>query len=404
MPASRTGALAGLNSPFDPFGLPFPALEARVIALGGASLHALRWFRSLHRSGNPDPGIVPELGRQLTARLQEAIVPSLPQVEQRQESADGTVKLGLVLADGERIESVLIPDGERLTLCLSSQAGCAVGCGFCATARMGLRRNLSAGEIVGQVVRAREQALLSTPSGERPAGRQITNVVFMGMGEPLQNWPAVRDAVDLLNAPNAYNLSRHKITISTSGVLPRLEAVVRQARTGLAFSLHATRDGDRSELIPLNRIYPLAAVMAELKRLALHHGARIMIQYLLLAGRNDTPEHARELWEWVRDWPCHVNLLEYNPIEGLDHADPLPSGVGNGAGRLPFGCSPFVRPDRETTGRFKAELLERGVRVYHRESRGRDIAGACGQLANAARIQPARTDTARNYLVPNTPA
>ncbi len=375
-PSSRSGPLHGqAESAFDPFGLPFPALEARVIALGGASVHALRWFRSLHRSGNPDPGIVPELGKRLTARLRQAIVPRLPQVEQRQQSADGTLKLSLSLADGERIESVLIPDGERLTLCLSSQAGCAVGCRFCATARMGLRRNLSAGEIVGQVIRAREQASFLAPGDKRSAERPITNVVFMGMGEPLQNWPAVRDAVDLLNAPNAYNLSRHKITISTSGVLPRLEAVVRQARTGLAFSLHATRDEARSELIPLNRAYPLADVMAELKRLALHHGGRIMIQYLLLAGRNDTPGHARELWEWVRDWPCHINLLEYNEVEGLAGA--------------------FVRPQRETTGRFKAELLARGARVYHRASRGGDIAGACGQLANAGRNDAARDGSPR---------
>lgn len=338
------------SSAFDPFALPYPALEARVRALDGAPLHALRWFRNLHRTGDADPARVPELGRRLTARLRQHIRPCLPEIEERRQSADGTIKLRLRLTDGERIESVLIPDGRRLTLCLSSQAGCAVGCRFCATGTMGLRRNLSAGEIVGQLVRAR--TVVPAP---------VTNVVFMGMGEPLQNWPAVRDAVDLLNAPNAYNLSRHRITISTSGILPRLEAVVREARTGLAFSLHATRDEERAALIPLNRVYPFAQVIAELKRLALHHGGRIMIQYLLLAGRNDTPQHARELWEWLRGWPCHVNVLEYNPVPGLA----------------------FVRTEREVTGRFKRELLALGARVYHRESRGGDIAGACGQLANA---------------------
>jgi 23S rRNA (adenine2503-C2)-methyltransferase len=341
------------SSPFDPFALPYPALEARVRAQGGAPLHALRWFRSLHRTGEADPARVPELGRRLAANLRQQIRPCLPEIEERRQSADGTIKLRMRLTDGERIESVLIPDGRRLTLCLSSQAGCAVGCRFCATGKLGLRRNLSAGEIVGQLVRAR--AAVPAP---------VTNVVFMGMGEPLQNWPAVRDAVDLLNAPNAYNLSRHRITISTSGILPRLDAVVREARTGLAFSLHATRDAERAELIPLNRVYPLAQVIAELKRLALHHGGRIMIQYLLLAGRNDTPEHARELWGWLRDWPCHVNVLEYNPVPGL----------------------PFVRTERDAALRFKQELLALGARVYHRESRGGDIAGACGQLANAGLV------------------
>jgi 23S rRNA (adenine2503-C2)-methyltransferase len=341
---------------FDPYALPYPRLEARVVALGGAPVHALRWFRSLHRSGNPDPALVPQLGRRLAAELRAAMAPRLPDIAQVQTSSDGTVKLGLRLHDGEAIESVLIPDGARLTLCVSSQAGCAVGCGFCATGRLGLVRNLSAGEIVGQVVRAREHA---SAAGLGP----LTNIVFMGMGEPLQNWPAVRDAVELLNAPNAYNFSRHKITVSTSGVLPRLEAVVREARTDLAFSMHATDDAGRSESIPLNRAYPLADVIAELKRLALHHGARIMVQYLLLAGRNDSPRHARELWSWLENWPCHINLLEYNPVAGL----------------------PYARPNSEVTARFKAELLALGARVYHRESRGRDIAGACGQLANVSR-------------------
>jgi 23S rRNA (adenine2503-C2)-methyltransferase len=341
---------------FDPFSLPFPALEARVTALGGAQLHALRWFRTLHRTGDADPARAPELGRALTARLQQVIRPKLPILDACHISEDGTIKLRARLADGERIESVLIPDGPRMTLCVSSQAGCAVGCRFCATGTLGLTRNLSAGEIVGQAILARAHA-----------PRPVTNVVFMGMGEPLQNWPAVRDAVDLLNAPNAYNLSRHKITISTSGVLPRLEAVVRQARTGLALSLHATEDAERTEIIPLNRAYPLAALMAELKRLALDHGARIMIQYVLLAGRNDTPAHARRLWEWTRGWPCHINLLDFNPVPGL----------------------PFERPAPEVTRRFKAELLALGTRVYHRESRGRDIQGACGQLANAGAVPAA---------------
>jgi 23S rRNA (adenine2503-C2)-methyltransferase len=357
---------------FDPFGLPYPALERRVLALGGAPVHALRWFRALHRAGVADPRGVFELGRALTARLEHAIRPRLPVVEACLRGADGTLKLGLRLTDGVRVESVLIPDGRRLTLCVSSQAGCAVGCGFCATGRQGLTRNLSAGEIVGQFIAARTAwATAPGTAGEAPGGRdpgaagagRITNLVFMGMGEPLRNWPAVRAAVEILHAPNGHNFSRDKITISTSGILPRLADVVLRARTGLALSLHATRDEERSRLIPVNRVYPLAEVMAELKRLALHHGGRTMIQYLLLEGENDSPRHARELWDWVRDFPCHINLLQYNPVPGLD----------------------YRRPGLETVRRFKTELLALGARVYHRESRGGDIAGACGQLAPAAR-------------------
>jgi 23S rRNA (adenine2503-C2)-methyltransferase len=165
--------------------------------------------------------------------------------------------------------------------------------------------------------------------------------------------------VEVFHASNAHQLSRHKMTISTSGILPRLADVVCRARTGLALSLHATRDEERSALIPLNRAYPIAALVAELKRLALHHGGRTMIQYLLIEGENDSPRHARELWDWVRTFPCHINLLQYNPVPGLA----------------------YRRPGEETVRRFKADLLAFGARVYHRESRGGDIAGACGQLA-----------------------
>ena len=340
------------DATFDPFALPYPALEQRVLALGGAPVHAMRWFRALHRSGDPDPGHAFELGRTLSTRLEQAVAPRLPVIEEQQTSADGTIKLRLRLLDGEQVESVLIPDAPRLTLCVSSQAGCGVGCRFCATGTLGLTRNLGAGEIVGQLIAARGVA--------KAAGLgAITNVVFMGMGEPLQNWPAVRDAVEVLHAPNAHNLSRHKMTISTSGILPRLAGVVCEARTGLALSLHATTDAEREALIPLNKAYPIAALMAELKRLALHHGGRTMIQYLLLEGVNDSPRHADELWAWVHDFPCHINLLQFNPVPGL----------------------PYGRPRQEAVTRFKGLLMGRGARVYHRESRGRDIAGACGQLA-----------------------
>jgi 23S rRNA (adenine2503-C2)-methyltransferase len=334
--------------PFDPDSLPYLELEARVTALGGAPEHALRWYRNLHRAGLSDPGAAHELGTRLTTRLAAAARPARLELEANSLAGDGTRKLRFRLADGARIESVLIPDKARLTLCLSSQAGCGLGCAFCATAALRLVRNLTAGEIVGQVLAAR-----------RLAQGPITNLVFMGMGEPLHNWPAVRGAIRILTDPNAHMYSRHRITVSTVGVLPRLADVIRETGVGLALSLHATDDEARNALIPLNRRYPIAALLAELGRLAREEKARVMIQYLLLAGSNDSPAHARRLWELVRGFPCHVNLLTYNPVPGLAYRPPTPRAVRA----------------------FKAELLERGVRVYHRQSRGADIAAACGQLA-----------------------
>jgi len=351
--AEMTGDAAAAV-PFDPSSLTQDELDARVRALGGAPVHARRWFRALHREGVADPARVPELGRNLTARLQAVAAPAPVRLDEAARSDDGTVKLRVTLSGGA-VECVLIPDKQRLTLCLSSQIGCAVGCSFCATARMGLVRNLTPGEIVGQVRVARQVAT-------ETFGRAVTNVVFMGMGEPLHNWSAVHTAIELLNDSNAYNLARRRITVSTSGIVPHMAEVVR-LRVDLALSLHAVDDAARNALIPLNRRWPIAEVIAELRRLALEERGRIMIQYLLMAGVNDGHADASRLAALVRDFPCHVNLLQYNPAPGL----------------------PYERPDDAAVSRFKRWLMDAGVRVYHRSSRGLDIDGACGQLALQAR-------------------
>ncbi len=370
------------TEPFDPFSLPYPRLEARVTALGGAPLHALRWFRRLHRQGEPDPARTPELGRALTARLQATARPAQVVLEAEIPAPDGTRKFRYRLTDGARIESVLIPDKARLTLCLSSQAGCAVGCAFCATAAMGPGRNLSTGEIVAQLLAAREAAAAefrtdgaedaggiaagTAANGFRAGtGRGITNLVLMGMGEPLHNWPAVRDAIRIFTDVNGHAFSRQRITVSTSGVLPRMADVIRETGVGLALSLHATDEETRTRLIPLNQRYPMTTLLAEAARLAREEKARIMIQYLLLEGLNDSPAHAQRLGELVSGFPCHVNLLTCNPVPGL----------------------PFRPPSADAVRLFKAALLRRGLRVYHRESRGAEVGAACGQLA-AGRVPP----------------
>ncbi|MDH4247101.1 MAG: 23S rRNA (adenine(2503)-C(2))-methyltransferase RlmN [Deltaproteobacteria bacterium] len=346
--ASPGFGLETLEGGFDPFSLPYLALEERVVALGGSPVHARGWFRALHRTGEADPGQVPNLGVALAVRLRAALRPALPRLSHQVTSPDGTIKLRLELADGLAVEAVLIPEGERLTLCLSAQAGCAVGCGFCATATLGLARNLSAGEIVGQWRLARKVA-------ERP----ITNVVFMGMGEPLHNWFAVRDAIAIFNDQAVWGLSRRRITVSTSGVLPRMAAPIRDAGVALALSLHHTRQEERAALIPLARRYPLPELMAELRRLVQEERAVVMVQYLLLKGENDSLDHADELAALTGGFPCHVNLLTYNAVPGL----------------------PFDSSEPQTLLEFRNRLRAAGIHVGLRQSRGGDIASACGQLA-----------------------
>ena len=346
---------------FDPYSLTCPQLSDHVMALGGKPVHARRWFRALHRTEETDPGRVPDLGIALADRLRAVMRPARPTLAARLDSPDGTVKLRVNLADGHAVETVLIPEGDRLTLCLSAQAGCAVGCGFCATATLGLARNLTTGEIVGQWHLARGEA-----------ARPITNVVFMGMGEPLHNWSAVRDAIAIFNDQAAWGLSRHRITVSTSGVLPRMALPIRESGVALALSLHHTRQEERAALIPLSRRYPLPELISELRRLALEEQAVIMVQYLLLGGQNDSLTHADELAGLLGDFPCHVNLLTYNTVPGL----------------------PYGSPEPQVVAAFRDRLRGVGIRVGLRESRGGDIAGACGQLALRT-VAPAQISTSK---------
>ncbi|MGH7506688.1 MAG: 23S rRNA (adenine(2503)-C(2))-methyltransferase RlmN [Longimicrobiales bacterium] len=265
-------------------------------------------------------------------------------------SADGTVKQLWRLADGELIESVLIPTGERLTLCMSSQAGCAMACVFCATGWSGYRRQLTTGEIVAQFRGARRW---STDHGLGP----ITNVVFMGMGEPLANRKAIMPALTLLN--HGYRLGARRITVSTVGVVPGiLELARRPELFRLAVSLHAPDPTLRRKLVPLERKHPLPELLDALRAFEAAGGRRITFEYVMIDGLNDAPEHARALAALVREFPSHINLIPFNPIPGTDWR---PS-----------------RPDRLRA--FAAILEHERVPATIREPRGRDIAAACGQL------------------------
>ncbi len=267
-------------------------------------------------------------------------------------SNDGTRKLLFQLDESAAIESVLIPDPPRLTLCISSQAGCGMGCTFCATARLGLLRNLSAAEIAGQVVAA--QAVL------RPAER-ISNIVFMGMGEPLANYDAVVEAIELLTAEWGLGFSTRRITVSTVGVVPAMRRLVNDTSAQLAVSLSGTTDAQRERLMPVNRRYPLETLMAMCRSLPIPQRRRITFEYVMLAGINDSLEDATRLVRLLHGIRSKVNLIPFNPFPGAG-----------------FDCSP-----PPTTLRFQEHLLARNVHATIRQSRGRDIQAACGQLALA---------------------
>ena len=263
----------------------------------------------------------------------------------RQTSSDGTEKFLFRLDDGEFIETVAIPEGSRLTLCISSQAGCALQCAFCATGAMGFTRNLQMFEIAGQV---REMKLLSPP-------KQVTNIVFMGMGEPLMNWKAVDPTLTVLNAPNGLGIGARHITVSTVGVLPGIVALgERPEQFRLAISIHAPNDELRQSLMPINTKYPLASVIDAAKVF----DRRVTFEYVMLGGVNDQGEHAIQLAELARECRAFVNLIPLHP-----------GGAGN-----------FTPSSPEQIHWFARRLRAQGVEVAIRKSRGMDIAAACGQL------------------------
>ncbi len=292
------------------------------------------------------------------------------------EARDGTRKLLFRLAGGAAVESVIIPDPPRLTLCISSQAGCGMGCTFCATARLGLQRNLAAWEIVAQVLAAQERL---------GPDERLTNVVFMGMGEPLANYEAVVQAIEMLTAEWGVGLSARRITVSTVGLVPAMRRLVDETSVNLAVSLSATTDEQRDRLMPINHRYPLAALMAACRELPIPQRRRITFEYVMLAGVNDTVEDAHRLTRLLRGIRSKVNLIPFNPFPGADLA---PSAAADVAG-------------------FQQILLAAGVNATIRTSRGQDIQAACGQLALAdtpsATCGPAHTGEGGHPRLPTAP-
>ncbi len=302
----------------------------------------------LYQRGVENPECMTDLSKEVRRRLVSESDTRALDVASVAHSVDGTAKAVLEARDGSQVEAVLIPEEARNTLCISTQVGCPLACDFCATGALGWKRNLTTAEIVDQVCRMREV------SGDRP----VTNIVFMGMGEPLLNLPAVAEAIRLLIHPKAFGMAPRRITVSTVGVVPKIDELLSIAPVNLAVSLHATTDAVRDRLVPLNRRYPLDSLLGKLRELAVPRRP-VFFEYTLIAGVNDSAEDAKRLAPLLRGIPSKLNLIPMNP-----HSD-----------------TAYQAPDDDTIDRFLRIVAGSGLFVSVRRSRGADIDAACGQLA-----------------------
>jgi 23S rRNA (adenine2503-C2)-methyltransferase len=325
-------------------------LEEALEARGTERFHARQLYRWIYRRGTTDFEFMTDLSRTLRTRFRDELSVSTPHIVNDERSVDGTRKFVLELSDRRRIESVFIPDTPSMTFCISTQVGCAMSCGFCLTGKMGLVRNLTAGEIAGQVrVLAAATGLLEFPF----------NIVLMGMGEPLHNYDNTMKALRILHSEHGLAISPRRVTLSTVGIVPGLERLAREPlMPNLAVSLHATTDEQRTELVPPNRKYPLAAILDACSRFPLKKRSRITFEYVMLDGVNDTADDARRLVKLLSGIKAKVNLIPLNPAPGI----------------------PYDRPSDARVDRFAQILADRHITVSVRKSRGQDIRAACGQL------------------------
>jgi 23S rRNA (adenine2503-C2)-methyltransferase len=351
-----------------------PGLAALLTSWGEKAFRARQLQRWVHQLGTADFDAMSNLAKSLRARLAADACVKPPAVISDSTSPDGTRKWLLDVGAGNAIESVLIPEPDRQTLCVSSQAGCALECAFCSTGRQGFNRNLSVAEIIGQLWWA-NHCLAREPRGDADGERRVTNVVMMGMGEPLANFDNVVTAIRLMLDDFGYGLSRRRVTVSTSGLVPAIERLRDACPVALAVSLHAPNDALRDRLVPINKKWPIDTLLAACKRY-LEKSSRdfIMFEYVMLKGVNDSDAHARELVGRVRDVPCKVNLIPFNP----------------------FPRSGFERSPPSTIARFRDIVLGAGIVATVRRTRGDDIDAACGQLAG--QIKNRKQRTAREQL------
>jgi 23S rRNA (adenine2503-C2)-methyltransferase len=331
-------------------------LQALVAGLGEKPFRARQLQRWLHRNGAATIDEMTDLSRGLREALRERTGLTTLERASEQRSRDGTIKWTWRTADGKLVESVYMPEAERKTLCVSSQVGCAIGCTFCMTGTMGLARHLTPGEIVDQVHRANRRLV---ELGEGPAPRPLTNLVFMGMGEPLHNYRHLKAALALLLDEDGPNFSHRHVTVSTSGLVPVMRQLGEETQVKLAVSLNATTDAQRDALMPINRRWPIGELLAACRSFPMKQGRRITFEYVLLAGVNDADEDAERLGRLLQGIPAKVNLIPYNDNPGLGFRAPAPARVEA----------------------FLDRLIARQITAVVRKNRGGDIAAACGQLA-----------------------
>ncbi|RZO21154.1 MAG: 23S rRNA (adenine(2503)-C(2))-methyltransferase RlmN [SAR92 clade bacterium] len=343
--------------------------------IGEKKFRATQIIKWIHQEGECDFQKMTNLSKDLRNKLDEIAEVKLPEVVSCQESVDGTCKWLIRVDGGSCIEMVYIPERERGTLCVSSQIGCALDCSFCATGKQGFNRDLTSAEIIGQLWIAADSFDQFSPK----AKRRVSNVVMMGMGEPLMNFDNVVDAMSIMLEDNAYGLSKRRVTLSTSGVIPELDKLGDVSDVSLAISLHAPNDELRNELVPINRKYPLATFIQSAKNYIEKmpdNRRKVTVEYTLMDQVNDRSIHARELAVLLKDLPCKINLIPFNPFAG----------------------SGYKTVTNTALNRFRDILMAEGYTVTVRTTRGDDIAAACGQLAGEVNDRTKRQERYKKKL------
>jgi 23S rRNA (adenine2503-C2)-methyltransferase len=360
-------------------GLSKPQMEAFFLEIGEKAFRAQQVLKWIHHAGVTRFEDMTNLSQALRDKLPEIAEVRPPEIVSQQDSEDGTRKWAVRVDGGGLVETVLIPSGRRATLCVSSQVGCSLDCSFCSTGKQGFQRDLSAAEIIGQVW----LAINSYDAFQPGKGRIVTNVVMMGMGEPLLNFDSVVSAMDLMLEDLAYGLSKRRVTLSTSGVVPALDKLAKVSEVSLAVSLHAPNDALRDQLVPINRKYPIAVLLESCRNYMAAQTDKkrvVTVEYTLIAGVNDSPDLARELADLLRDLPCKINLIPFNS----------------------FAQSDYRRPSGNAVSRFWQVLVDAGYIVTVRTTRGDDIDAACGQLVGQVVDRTRRSERYRAADQPQT--
>lgn len=365
-------------------GLPRAQLETFVATrLGAKPFRARQLMKWIYRRGAADFSSMTDLAQEFRAQLSEIAEITVPQIVTEQHSKDGTRKWMLQMDQVQGIETVYIPEPDRGTLCISSQVGCAMDCTFCATAQQGFNRNLSAAEIVGQVWLAQRELALASGTAVGEGDRKITNIVFMGMGEPLANYRNVLPAMRIFMDDLGYDLSRRRVTLSTSGLVPQIYKLAEECNVALAVSLHAPNDELRDELVPINRKHRIAELLeACWHYIDQQNGRSITFEYVMLDGVNDKPEHARQLAGLMHGRPAKLNLIPFNVFPGTRYRRSAPAAIL----------------------KFRDILNDHGVIATVRRTRGDDIDAACGQLAGKVKDRTLVRLGTKLGAAPRTPA